>query len=415
MFIEVHFLQSFAPSNLNRDDTGNPKDTIFGGVRRARISSQSIKRAIRLEPVFAETTKVHPGVRTRWMTRRLTEKLTTAGKSVEEASIVAQAFASTLFGKMDRNSPDRSSVLIYLSDKEYDQMAQSLLNRWDEALAAARTIEAQDGAKAKGGSKAKRDIDEREKIALELFDNLVKDWLKVVRNRTSAPDIALFGRMLAEKPDLNLEAACQVAHAISTHRVEMEFDFFTAVDDLLTDEEVGAGMMGVTPYNSATYYRYARIKWEQLVRNLDNDVDLARRTVEGFLRAALQAVPSGKQNAFAAYNPPDFGLAVVREDGNAWSLVNAFETPVRPDSEGGYMRPSIRALDAYWGRLMQVYGRRVGQNGQVEPNGEAGLSPFAFCVPDGCDGLLQHLQGALQPDVEAWIQAVINQLPKVST
>jgi len=390
MFIEVHFLQNFAPSNLNRDDTGNPKDAEFGGVRRARISSQAIKRAIRLEPIFAETTKVPPAVRTRWMTRRLAEKLIDAGKPQEEAEAVARAFALAFAGKMDKDAANRTSVLLYLADEEYASMAQALLEQWEEVLPAA--LQAVEEAEDKGGKTKKG----KQKAAKPLED-LAKKWIKATRGRTSAPDIALFGRMLADKPELNLDASCQVAHALSTHRVNMDFDFFTAVDDLLTDDEAGAGMMGVTPFNSATYYRYARIDWEQLVENLDGDTDLACRTVEGFLRAALRAIPTGKQNAFAAQNPPDFGLAVVRTDGTAWSLVNAFEEPVRPDREGGLMAPSIRALDAYWGRLAQVYGAE-------------GVHPFAFCVREP-EGLLTHLKPALQPNAEAWIQEVLKQLP----
>jgi CRISPR system Cascade subunit CasC len=136
----------------------------------------------------------------------------------------------------------------------------------------------------------------------------------------------------------------------------MEMDFYTAVDDLAPDEETGAGMMGFTGFNSACFYRYARIDWNQLVDNLDGDRGLARQTVEGFLRAAIAAVPTGKQNAFAAHNPPELLLAVVREDGMGWSLTNAFERPVRAGRESGLVAPSVEALDAYWGRLCAVYG-----------------------------------------------------------
>ena len=391
MFIELHILQNFAPSNLNRDDTGNPKDAEFGGVRRARISSQAIKRAIRREPIFKETTKVPPAVRTRWMTRRLSEKLVAAGKPREDAERVARAFAAAFAGKMDKKSPDRTGVLLYLGDDEYESMARALVEQWNMALDAA--LQAMEEAK-KAAEERKRGKEGKKKNPLEM---LAKQWIRQTQGRTSAPDIALFGRMLADKPELNLDAACQVAHAISTHRVDMDFDFFTAVDDLLTDEEAGAGMMGITPFNSATYYRYARIDWYQLVENLGGDTALARRTVEGFLRAALQAIPTGKQNAFAAQNPPDFALAVVREDGMAWSLANAFETPVRPDRDGGLMKPSIKALDKYWGRLTTVYG-------------EKGVTPFVLSVPVP-DEVLTHLKPAVQPNVEAWLQVVLARLP----
>ena len=375
MFIELHIIQNFAPSNLNRDDTGNPKEAEFGGVRRARISSQAIKRAIRTEPIFTKATQVEPGVRTRLLARKLTEKLVNAGKPEEEARMVALAFAEAFSGKMDK---DRTSVLIYLSPEEIQQMAQTLLDHWDEVLEAVQKLD-----------------EKKPDLKHTPLPNLVKDFLKQTRNRTSAPDIALFGRMLADKPELNLDAASQVAHALSTHRVNMEIDFFTAVDDLQREEETGAGMMGVTGYNSATYYRYARIDWNQLVENLDGNKDLARRTVEGFLLAALRAIPTGKQNSFAAQNPPSFALAVTRTDGMSWSLVNAFEKPVRPARDGGYVEPSVQALDAYWQRLVQFYG-------------DEEATPHALNV-DGVE--LNTLADAQQPNVQAWIESILNVLP----
>lgn len=330
MLIELHLIQNFAPSNLNRDDTNNPKDCEFGGVRRARISSQCIKRAVREHPVFAKITGVPVSSRTRYMTRQLVQSLANAGKPIEQAQAAAEAFAAQ-YVKMDAKKKDRTSVLIYLSQGEIQMITAKLLAKW-ETLAS-------ELAQGKGIEVA----------------NLAKEVFKATQNRTGAPDIAMFGRMLAEKPDLNLDAACQVAHAISTHRVNMEMDFYTAVDDLLRDDEAGAGMMGVTGFNSACFYRYACISWEQLLANLDNDAGLARKTVEGFLHASALAVPSGKQTSFAAQNPPDFILAIVREDGQAWSLANAFETPVYP-GKTGLVATSITALDRYWGQLMAAYG-----------------------------------------------------------
>jgi len=145
----------------------------------------------------------------------------------------------------------------------------------------------------------------------------------------------------------------------------MEMDFFTALDDLQPDAEVGAGMMGYTGFNSACFYRYARIDWGQLVTNLKQDqkappsgedITLARRTVEGFLRAAIEAVPSGMKNAWAQNNPPSFLLAVVREDGMGWSLANAFVHPVRPKWDEDLVTASIKALECYWDRLCIVFG-----------------------------------------------------------
>ena len=329
MFIELHMIQNFAPSNLNRDDTNNPKDCEFGGYRRARISSQSLKRAIRYEPVFAESTQVAIGERSKWMSRPIKEKLIAAGKDEEQAANVASAFVKDFYAKADKKNPEKSSVLLYFSQEEVDNAARGLLEDWDAAVAAAENDKS--------------------------LPDLVKALQKETKNRTSAPDIALFGRMLAENPELNIDAACQVAHAISTHRINMEMDFYTAVDDLQESEQeegAGAGMMGFTNFNSACFYRYVRIDWGQLVKNLGGDIALAARTVEGFLRAALDAIPSGKQNSFAAQNPTSLALAVVREDGKSWNLANAFEEPVYAGKNGSLISSSILALDQYWQDLV---------------------------------------------------------------
>ena len=335
MYIELHMIQNFAPSNLNRDDTNNPKDCEFGGHRRARISSQCLKRSIRRSPVFAQTTGVEIGTRTRWITRLLRDPLLQAAKPEEEVDAVVAAFVPAYIGKMDK---DRTAVLVFLSDEETHSMVEALLANWEEVVAQAQ--ESNDNKSKKSS----------------IVDDLVKGLTKKSKGRTSAPDIALFGRMLAERPQLGLDAACQVAHAISTHRVTMEMDFFTAVDDLQAEDEPGAGMMGFIGFDSACFYRYARLDWNQLTENLRGDAALARRTVAGFLRAAVQAVPTGKQNSMAAHNPPSFILAVVRGDGMGWSLVNAFETPIRPKGNSGLVAPSVEQLDTYWGYLVDAYG-----------------------------------------------------------
>ena len=369
MLVELHMLQSFSPSNLNRDDTNNPKDCEFGGVRRARISSQCIKRAIRTCPEFKRATQVESGTRSRrMMGERLAKALEAAGKPAEEARQVLNTFVPAYLSKLDKDG-ERTSVLLYLSHEELDAIRDALLARWSEVLA---------------GDKA-------------ALDGIAKELTKRFRLHSSAPDIALFGRMLAERPELNLEAACQVAHAISTHRVNMEMDWWTAVDDLQPDDNSGAGMMGFAAHDSACFYRYACVHWEQLLATL-GDEDLARRTVEGFARAAIAAVPSGKQNSYAAYCPPSLLLGVVRTDGTAWSLANAFERPVRPDREGGYVRPSARALDAYWGRLRSIYG-------------DAQFKAVAVLAAD--DGLeLPNLASECCRNQEEWLQEILRALGK---
>jgi len=368
MFVELHMIQSFAPANLNRDDTNNPKDCEFGGVRRARISSQCLKRAIRTAPVFEQTTGVDIARRTKYLVNLLQQRLVAAGKPKQEALAVLTEFvpqyASKLDGKSDAN---KTAVLIYIGQMEMDALVEALLDNWDDL--------SDDQARRK----------------------LVKNLVKAHKGQTSAPDIALFGRMLAEQPELNLEAACQMAHAISTHRVTMEMDFYTAVDDLNPDDTAGAGMMGFTGFDSACFYRYACVDWDHLMANLNGDAELARRTVEGFLRAAVEAVPSGKQNAFAANNPPNLMLVAVRDGSFAWSLANAFEKPVTPRRDSGLLGPSVAALDTYWGHLTQVYGRKS-------------LKQAATLVL-GPDLPLETLQRTQVADLNTLITTVLEALP----
>ncbi len=372
MFIELHLIQNFAPSNLNRDDTGNPKDTDFGGVRRARISSQAIKRAMREEAIFAETTQVPSGERSKWMTRPIVKRLLDAGKSEENAQLVANATVAAYHSKkekMDTDDPGQTLVLVYFSSSEIDSIVEMLLTNWDDALKAAHQGKA--------------------------VNKLITKIVKETKQRTTAPDIALFGRMLADKPELNLNAACQVAHAISTHRVNMDMDFFTAVDDLQSEEETGSSHMGVTAFNSACFYRYARIDFDLLVKNLDSNEELALKTVKGFLRSALRAIPSGKQNSFAAQNPPSFALAVARKDGMSWSLANAFEKPVRTAHEGGFVKNSIEAADKYWAKLSKIYG-------------DEGIEIFLLNLEDGAT--LSALAGSERDSENDWLEGVLAEL-----
>ncbi len=372
LYIEVHLLQSFAPSNLNRDDTGNPKDCEFGGARRARISSQSLKRAIRHAPVFGETTQVPTGERTKRFIGKLVAMMEKAGKPTEQAQPVVAKFIETFASQLDGKDKNLTAVLLYFSPAELQGMVDVLLANWDDVAVA----------------------DEKQRASA--IDKLSKDLVKAYKNRTSAPDIALFGRMLAEKPELNIDAACQVAHALSTHRVTIEMDFYTAVDDLRPEDTAGSAMMGFTGFDSACFYRYARLDWGQLLKNLDGDVGLARRTVEAFLRA-VEAIPTGKQNTFAAHNPPSFRLAVVREGGFAWSLANAFEKPAQPRGDSGLVAPSVAAVETYWSKqLLGVYGKDSVKR--------------AVTLAPGLD--LAALEETRVNDLESWIGAMMESLPK---
>ncbi len=370
MIIELHAIQSFGPTNLNRDDTGNPKDSLFGGVRRARISSQSAKRAIRVSSIFKKAIGVDSGVRTKLLIKEVTERLKQEGVEEDSARTAATSVISAVFAKPDKKDADKTNVLVYISSAEFELLAEYILEATRQGAA----------------------LDEKQ---------LRRDFAKRLQDRAIAPDIALFGRMLADNPSVSVDAACQVAHALSTHEVNTaEFDYFTAVDDLTPEDESGAGMLGLLAYNSATYYRCARIDWEQLVKNLHGDLDLAQRTVRGFMQAFALVVPSGKQNSFVNQHAPDFLMAVVRPDNDGQSLDNAFEQPVRVQrGSGGFVAPSIAKLATYWEQVDRAF--------RLSDPFISVMNPRQFDLPS------TELAAAVQPNLNEWIAVVAKQIEKV--
>jgi CRISPR system Cascade subunit CasC len=328
MIVELHILQNFAPSCLNRDDTNSPKECLFGGCRRARISSQCIKKAIRDNDVFKTVVNGKKGIRTKNLITEIGKTINDKQDEIEELNkIIAEIFDEAGFTSDKKLKTD---VLVFIDEQAIKQIAQIIKDKLPDL---------------KKGNKEDKKI-------------IIEELARIIENVVKTPDISLFGRMLAVKPDsplgkrsLNIDAACQVAHAISTHKVGVEFDFYTAVDDLQSEQETGAGMMGTIEFNSACYYRYANIDLEQLKKNL-GDNELAGKTVEAFIRAAKDAIPSGKQTSFSAQNPPDFVMAVVRDSGT-WSLTNAFAKPVKEN--GDLVTNSIEALVQYWNTLNEAY------------------------------------------------------------
>jgi CRISPR system Cascade subunit CasC len=376
MFIEIHTIQNFAPSNLNRDDTGSPKDCEFGGHRRARVSSQCWKRAVReyfsQEQLIPEAQR---GVRTKKLVGKVASLLIGRNeeRKPEEVTAVAAAVVEAFGVGFDAKSKEekKTSVLLFLGNDQIEALASLCHQHWDQILAESK----------------------KKKSALP------KDLISKLRSSlqgSSAADLALFGRMVAEDPGLNVDAACRVAHALSTHRVAPEFDYYTAVDDLGREDETGAGMLGTQEFNSACFYRYANIDLQQLERNLQNDRELALSGVRAFLESFIMAIPKAKQNSTAAQNLPSFVMIVVRNKGLA-SLANAFARPVDGRKEG-LMVNSVEALASYWGKLRGMYG----------PNGLR--SAFYATTEDvGLDML--NLNGAQQaPNVQELLTKAISDL-----
>lgn len=361
MILELHIIQNFAPSNLNRDDTNSPKSCEFGGARRARISSQCIKRSLRREfKRQALLGEEHLAIRSKRFKDEIVRRLVEDGHAGDQAGSVVEA-ALTSIG-IQTGADGKSQYLLFLGREEANAIYEFCSQYWDVLLSEYRE-----------GQKKKSAVSEAMKpLRAELLARL---------DGGRAVDLALFGRMLADLPDKNIDAASQVAHAISTNRVVPEFDYYTAVDDLKPEDTAGADMIGTVEFNSACYYRYLNVDIDQLVHNLQGDTELAIAAVGALLDAARDAVPTGKQNSFAAHNPPSFMFALVRDRG-AWSLANAFLKPVEPDRETDLAAASVRALDEHWGELTRVYGDpsttkavvMVG-NGELRSIGADALAP----------------------------------------
>lgn len=331
LFLEFHLIQNFAPSNLNRDDTGAPKDAIFGGQRRARVSSQCFKRAIRLAAATHDLIPLeNRGVRTKKLQRLLLEKLTDHDPQEAAGKIEAALSAAGLKLKDD----GKTEYLLFLGENEVTAFADLIQQHWDVLPVG-------------GDKKSKKDS----KAAVP--SDIVKQ-AKALLNGGKAVDVALFGRMLADLPAVNQYAACQVAHAISTHRVEREFDYFTAVDDRGDADEAGAGMIGQIEFNSATFYRYAVLDVNQLRHNLQDDRELSIAAVAAFTEAMVRAVPTGKQNSFAAHNAPAF-VGISLRHATPLSLANAFERPVLPQVNQALTAQSVKNLAEFEKQLASVY------------------------------------------------------------
>ncbi|MFF7358375.1 type I-E CRISPR-associated protein Cas7/Cse4/CasC [Streptomyces filipinensis] len=350
LILDVHALQNVPPSNLNRDDNGAPKTALYGGVIRARVSSQAWKRATRryfsqlLEPGEL-------GVRTKRVAELLAERITVlrpdvdAPKALELAAEVLQTATGSKIEPPKRKADaakkngepapaPESSYLMFLSSRQLDLLAALAVSGADD-------------------------------IKAYLKDKDTKARAKKIADSRHSVDIALFGRMVADSTDLGVDAAAQVAHALSVHRAETESDYFTAVDDRNLDSEPGAGMIGTVDFNSATLYRYAAVDVDLLARNLgqglnkDEPATPVCRAVEAFLDGFVSSLPTGKINTFGNHTLPDAVVVKLRTT-RPVSFVSAFEKPVTADEFGGHMEAACARLADYVPELERAYGEDNG-------------------------------------------------------
>ena len=350
MILELHIIQNFAPSNLNRNDTGAPKDCIFGGSRRARISSQCFKRAMREHFRANFTAQNNLAERSTRLVEEIASQLERAGKDKEEAKGIVKTALGGIGLKMKDET--KTQYLLFMGRDEIKRIAEVCLSNYDALLAVAPQQLAE-GTSSKDAKKAAKGVAVPE----------VSKALQKVMDGGKAADLALFGRMLADLPEKNRDASSQMAHAISTHKTGVEFDFFTAVDDLKPEDTAGSDHLGTVEFNSACFYRYANVNVEKLLENLQADEELTRATIEAYIRAAVEAIPTGKQNSFATHEKPSFVLAVVRDAGMC-SLANAFEKAVKAEEwneaknekREGLVLNSIEKLADHYGKVNRIYG-----------------------------------------------------------
>ena len=348
LYIDFHVLQTVPPSCVNRDDTGSPKTAVYGGTTRARVSSQAWKRAIR--KMFAEelVEEQNLGKRTKRVTQMVKEEIQNILPDGDAGTLALCALKNA---GLDKVTAEKGADALFFMSR-----AQA------KALA---------------------------KLAAEGCED--KKAFKAALKEAPSVDMVLFGRMVASDPSLNYDAAAQVAHSISTHRVQNEFDYFTAVDDLQPEDNAGAGHLGTVEFNSSTLYRYATVNALELSAHLGGEE--AVKAVRAFAEAFIRSMPEGRQNTFANRTLPDAVYIAVRSD-QPVNLCGAFERAV-PAGSGGYMEPSKEALARYAEEVYQNF---------------AGRPAFALTVGGGLPALgeARPLQQALD-QLEAEVRARLGQ------
>lgn len=309
LYIDFHVIQTVPPSCVNRDDTGRPKTAVYGGTTRARVSSQSWKHAMRtmFTDIFSDDKL---GFRTKYAVDLIAEKLKNLSPDMkdEEANKAAVQSLANAGIKVNEKKGNITGALFFISSVQAEKLAELAANN------------------------------EKDKKA---YKQALKSYPSV--------DIALFGRMVADDDDLNVDAASQVAHSISTHTIQNEYDYFTAVDDCLPEDNAGAGHLGTMEFNSATLYRYATVNVSDLIKTIGEDTADA---VRGFAEAFICSMPTGKQNSYANRTLPDMVYVTIRSN-QPVNLCGAFEKPI--SSFEGYVEKSASSLFEYAEKVYNDY------------------------------------------------------------
>lgn len=377
-FVELHALRSYPPSNLNRDDLGTPKTAVFGGFRRLRISSQCLKRTWRMSEKFRGAfAEDQLGIRTSHLPEEVLKAIPGLDAAVREGLVTLLSSLGRKSAKAEKSEdPDdaddgdvdggdaapvgaaasvvaageaRTAHLLFLSRQEIEAVV-SFAQGNQERLAKVFKV---------AGKKKQVDADQVKKLREDLRKHLEKQTSK------NAIDVGLFGRFVTSDEFDTVEGALQVAHALGTQKVEVEYDYFTAVDDL--GETTGAGHLGESEFASSVLYLYACCDLAQLEENLgargakartpdDHSRELARRSLPALVRAMAEATPIGKKTGTAPHTPAEYIEVVVRR-GAPLSYANAFLKPIDAKRDGDVMHSSIASLVEHRTKIETAYGR----------------------------------------------------------
>lgn len=351
LFLDIHAIQTVPPANINRDDTGSPKTAQYGGVTRARVSSQSWKRAIR--KYFNENGDLeNVGIRSLEIVKYVANKIIEKDGSINLEDAMTMADKTINAAKISTKD-QKAKALFFLSDKQAEKFAQASIDKVTD-----------------------------------------KKQLEAILNDDISIDIALFGRMVADNTILNEDASSQVAHAISTHAIQSEFDFFTAVDDLAPEDNAGAGMLGTVEYNSSTLYRYANIALHDFYMQLTDKEETINAT-KLFVKSFVESMPTGKINTFANQTLPQAIVVSLRSD-RPLNMVSAFEEPIKSDN--GYVGKSIEKLFAEYTKYDKILDKPIFTAylilGDTEVN-EIGKSEASL------NDLLEDLGKEIEKNIEA--------------
>ncbi len=385
MYLDVHAIQNVPPSNINRDDTGSPKTALYGGVRRARVSSQAWKHAMReLFPLLLPDGSL--GVRTKLAQGLIADRISELRPEyAEQAQALANGVLTATGVKTkvsDRagseSGTDVTEYLIFIANSELDALAHVAIG-WAEA-----------------------GLDPKKPSAP------MKKEVSAVFHGVQAVDIALFGRMLADAPDLNTDASAQVAHAISVDPVTVEYDYFTAVDDCAAEDNAGAAMIDSVGFDSSTLYRYATVNFDSLRDQLGSD-EAAARGCAAFIEAFVRSMPSGKMNTFANRTLPSALYVAIRDD-QPINAVSAFEEPIRSKEGTSISRQAVQRLGDCISEIEKTYGHpalrawNVVVGEPVEPLSLLGVSAdFATVMSGVHEEILAEIEKTYgHPALRAW-------------